>query len=40
MEMGRPSILDARAEKKGGAVADTWVGGASVSVSEGTLEVD
>jgi trans-2,3-dihydro-3-hydroxyanthranilate isomerase len=40
VEMGRPSILEARAEKKAGAVAATWIGGASVLVSEGTLEVD
>ncbi len=38
--MGRPSVLDARSEKKDGAVVGTWVGGASVLVSEGTIEVD
>jgi trans-2,3-dihydro-3-hydroxyanthranilate isomerase len=40
VEMGRPSVLDARSEKRDGVVVGTWVGGASVRVSEGTLEVD
>jgi trans-2,3-dihydro-3-hydroxyanthranilate isomerase len=40
VEMGRPSVLEARAEKKAGAVTATWIGGASVLVSEGTIEVD
>ena len=40
VEMGRPSVLDVRAEKKAGAVVGTWVGGASVLVSEGSIEVD
>ena len=40
VEMGRPSILVARAEKKEGEVTGTWIGGAAVLVSEGTLEVD
>jgi trans-2,3-dihydro-3-hydroxyanthranilate isomerase len=40
VEMGRPSTLVARAEKKDGAVTRTWVGGASVLVSEGTIYVD
>ncbi len=39
VEMGRPSVLEARAEKKGGAVVAAWVGGASVLVSEGWIEV-
>ncbi len=39
VEMGRPSQLDARAEKKDGRVVATWIGGFSVLVSEGTIEV-
>ena len=39
VEMGRPSILEIRAEKRAGEVTATWVGGASVMVSEGTIEV-
>ena len=38
--MGRPSTLVARAEKKDGVVTRTWVGGASVLVSEGTIYLD
>src|SRR5262249_54131347 len=40
VEMGRPSTLLARAEKGGGTVQGTWVGGASVLVSEGVIHVD
>ncbi len=40
VEMGRPSVLEARAEKREGLVAGTWIGGASVLVSEGVIEVD
>jgi trans-2,3-dihydro-3-hydroxyanthranilate isomerase len=40
VEMGRPSTLVARAEKKEGEVTKTWIGGAAVMVSEGTIEVD
>jgi trans-2,3-dihydro-3-hydroxyanthranilate isomerase len=40
VEMGRPSTLMARAEKAGGAVRGTWIGGACVLVSEGLLHVD
>jgi trans-2,3-dihydro-3-hydroxyanthranilate isomerase len=40
VEMGRPSTLVARAEKKEGEVTATWIGGASVLVSEGTIYVD
>jgi trans-2,3-dihydro-3-hydroxyanthranilate isomerase len=40
VEMGRPSTLKARAEKKDGVVTSTWIGGASVLVSEGTIEAD
>ena len=40
VEMGRPSRLIARAEKRDGHVRDTWVGGASVLVADGTIFVD
>jgi trans-2,3-dihydro-3-hydroxyanthranilate isomerase len=39
VEMGRPSVLEARAEKRGGEVVGTWIGGASVLVSEGWIEI-
>ncbi len=38
-EMGRPSLLEAEADKKNGALAAIRVGGASVLVSEGTMEI-
>jgi trans-2,3-dihydro-3-hydroxyanthranilate isomerase len=40
VEMGRPSILLARAEKTGGIVQATGVGGPCVFVSEGFIQVD
>jgi trans-2,3-dihydro-3-hydroxyanthranilate isomerase len=40
VEMGRPSVLEARAETREGSVVGTWVGGASVLVGDGFLEVD
>lgn len=40
VEMGRPRLLLARAEKSDGAVSATWVGGGSVLVSERLIEVD
>ena len=40
VEMGRPSILKARAEKVNGVVQSTWVGGATVLVSEGIIHLD
>ena len=39
VEMGRPSVLDARAQRVGGEVTGVWIGGGSVLVSEGTIEV-
>lgn len=38
-EMGRPSILDLEVDKAGGAISAIRVGGQSVLVSEGTMEV-
>jgi trans-2,3-dihydro-3-hydroxyanthranilate isomerase len=40
VEMGRPSTLIARAEKKYGVVQTTRIGGASILVSEGFLYLD
>jgi len=40
VEMGRPSTLIARAEKKDGVVQATRIGGAAVLVSEGVLYLD
>ncbi|MEM7535066.1 MAG: PhzF family phenazine biosynthesis protein [Chloroflexota bacterium] len=39
-EMGRPSILDARTEKRDGVVNGVWIAGSSVMVSDGYMEVD
>ncbi|MEL7496424.1 MAG: PhzF family phenazine biosynthesis protein [Planctomycetota bacterium] len=39
-EMGRPSILDARTEKRDGQVTGVWIAGSSVMVTEGHLEID
>lgn len=40
VEMGRPSVILARAEKVAGVVQSTGVGGGCVMVSEGFIEVD
>jgi trans-2,3-dihydro-3-hydroxyanthranilate isomerase len=40
VEMGRPSVLEARSEKRAGTVVTTRVGGSSVLVSDGSIEVD
>ena len=40
VEMGRPSVLEARSEKDQGTVVATWVGGTSVLVGEGFIEID
>jgi trans-2,3-dihydro-3-hydroxyanthranilate isomerase len=39
VEMGRPSVLEARAEKKAGEVIEVRIGGESVMVAEGWIEV-
>ena len=39
VELGRPSLLEARAEKREDVVTDTWIGGACVLVGEGWIEV-
>ena len=38
-EMGRPSILDASAEKRGGTVTETRIGGRCVAVMSGMLDL-
>ena len=40
VEMGRPSILNAEAEKRNGVVITTTIGGACVMVADGFIEVD
>jgi trans-2,3-dihydro-3-hydroxyanthranilate isomerase len=40
VEMGRPSVLEVSAEKRDGEVIEARVGGTSVLVSEGAIEVD
>jgi len=40
VEMGRPSVLEARAEKRDGVVVAAWIGGSCVAVGEGVIEVD
>jgi trans-2,3-dihydro-3-hydroxyanthranilate isomerase len=39
VEMGRPSVLEARTEKRAGEVVSVWIGGECVLVSEGWIEV-
>lgn len=38
-EMGRPSVLEARAEKRDGRMTGAWIGGESVAFAEGWLEL-
>jgi trans-2,3-dihydro-3-hydroxyanthranilate isomerase len=40
VEMGRPSILLARAQKTEGIVHSTWIGGACVLISEGVIHLN
>jgi trans-2,3-dihydro-3-hydroxyanthranilate isomerase len=39
VEMGRPSVLEVRAEKREGVVTNAYVRGSSMLVSEGQIEV-
>jgi trans-2,3-dihydro-3-hydroxyanthranilate isomerase len=39
VEMGRPSLMDASAEKRGDVVVETRIGGRCVPVMSGTIEV-
>ena len=38
-EMGRPSLLHLEVDKRGGEITGVRVGGSSVMVSEGTMEI-
>jgi trans-2,3-dihydro-3-hydroxyanthranilate isomerase len=37
--MGRPSLLEAAAEKRGGRVVSTRIGGRCVEVTAGSIEI-
>ena len=39
IEMGRPSLLEARSQKENGVVTGVWVGGSCVSMTAGTIEL-
>ena len=39
VEMGRPSVLDARTEKRNGEVTGVWIAGSAVMVADGHIEV-
>jgi len=39
VEMGRPSVLEARARKRDGVVETVWIGGESVMVAEGQMDI-
>lgn len=40
VDMGRPSLMTATAEKKGGVVTGTWIGGNCVPVMTGEIELE
>jgi len=40
VEMGRPSVLEARAAKRDGVVVGAWIGGGCVGFAEGFIEID
>jgi hypothetical protein len=40
VEMGRPSLLQAEAEKKDGVVTATYIGGRCVPVMSGTIDLE
>ena len=39
VEMGRPSVLEARTDKRDGRVVNVWIAGESVGVTDGWLEL-
>jgi trans-2,3-dihydro-3-hydroxyanthranilate isomerase len=39
-DMGRPSVLEASAEKKAGKVTATYIGGRCVPMMKGTIDLD
>jgi predicted PhzF superfamily epimerase YddE/YHI9 len=40
VEIGRPSFLKARTEKKDGEVIGVWIGGSCVMESHGVISID
>ena len=38
-DMGRPSLLEAAADKRNGAITGLWIGGLCVTMMRGTLEL-
>lgn len=40
IEMGRPSLLQSRADKKSGEITETWIGGNSVITCKGSIYID
>jgi len=40
VEMGRPSLMEARADKRDGTVVATFIGGSCVPVMQGVIELD
>jgi len=39
VDMGRESMLEATAEKRGGKITGLWIGGGCVPMMRGTLEL-
>jgi trans-2,3-dihydro-3-hydroxyanthranilate isomerase len=39
VEMGRPSLLEAQVEKRGGVVTATYIGGRCVPVMRGSIDL-
>jgi trans-2,3-dihydro-3-hydroxyanthranilate isomerase len=39
VDMGRPSLLEATAEKRDGRITGMWIGGKCVSMMRGSLEL-
>ncbi|HXV61871.1 MAG TPA: PhzF family phenazine biosynthesis protein [Vicinamibacteria bacterium] len=39
VEMGRPSVLEAEAEKRDGGITGAWIGGSCVAMMQGTLSL-
>jgi trans-2,3-dihydro-3-hydroxyanthranilate isomerase len=39
VEMGRPSVLEARAKKRDGVVVGAWIGGSCVAFAEGFIDI-
>jgi trans-2,3-dihydro-3-hydroxyanthranilate isomerase len=39
VDMGRPSLLEATAEKRNGRITGMWIGGKCVAIMQGSLEL-